>query len=128
MTVKKHLRAQQIAMENKLPCVYLVDSGGAYLPLQDEVLWNVNDFMCYAFRSFVQIDGRFGTVQIEVGNLYLDLLGKLNSKKLSVTRSFLIACTLAASSTTRQCGNPHLSLRILCFMHLTCGFMFSDMT
>ncbi|CAK9012771.1 unnamed protein product [Durusdinium trenchii] len=37
MTVKKHLRAQQIAMENKLPCVYLVDSGGAYLPLQDEV-------------------------------------------------------------------------------------------
>eukprot|EP00434_Breviolum_minutum_P037592 symbB.v1.2.033337.t1/scaffold4127.1/size44276/5 len=37
MTVKKHLRAQQIAMENNLPCVYLVDSGGAYLPLQDEV-------------------------------------------------------------------------------------------
>merc|ERR1719401_879126 len=37
MTVKKHLRAQQIAMENRLPCVYLVDSGGAYLPLQDEV-------------------------------------------------------------------------------------------
>lgn len=36
MTVKKHLRAQQIAMENNLPCVYLVDSGGAYLPLQDE--------------------------------------------------------------------------------------------
>jgi len=37
MTVKKHLRAQQVAAENKLPCVYLVDSGGAYLPLQDEV-------------------------------------------------------------------------------------------
>jgi acetyl-CoA carboxylase carboxyltransferase component/acetyl/propionyl-CoA carboxylase alpha subunit len=37
MTVKKHLRAQQVAMENNLPCVYLVDSGGAYLPLQDEV-------------------------------------------------------------------------------------------
>jgi len=37
MTVKKHLRAQQIAIENKLPCVYLVDSGGAFLPLQDEV-------------------------------------------------------------------------------------------
>ena len=37
MTVKKHLRAQQIAAENHLPCVYLVDSGGAYLPLQDEV-------------------------------------------------------------------------------------------
>ena len=37
MTVKKHLRAQEIARENNLPCVYLVDSGGAFLPLQDEV-------------------------------------------------------------------------------------------
>jgi 3-methylcrotonyl-CoA carboxylase beta subunit/propionyl-CoA carboxylase len=37
MTVKKHLRAQQIALENRLPCVYLVDSGGAFLPLQAEV-------------------------------------------------------------------------------------------
>ncbi|MGA9334442.1 MAG: carboxyl transferase domain-containing protein [Rudaea sp.] len=37
MTVKKHLRAQEIALENRLPCVYLVDSGGAFLPLQDQV-------------------------------------------------------------------------------------------
>jgi len=37
LTVKKHLRAQQIALENSLPCVYLVDSGGAFLPMQDEV-------------------------------------------------------------------------------------------
>src|SRR6185503_16959778 len=37
LTVKKHLRAQEIAIENRLPCLYLVDSGGAYLPLQDEV-------------------------------------------------------------------------------------------
>ncbi len=37
LTVKKHLRAQEIALENRLPCLYLVDSGGAYLPLQDEV-------------------------------------------------------------------------------------------
>jgi len=37
MTVKKHLRAQEIALENNLPCIYLVDSGGAFLPLQDEV-------------------------------------------------------------------------------------------
>jgi acetyl-CoA carboxylase carboxyltransferase component len=36
-TVKKHLRAQEIALENRLPCLYLVDSGGAFLPLQDEV-------------------------------------------------------------------------------------------
>ena len=37
ITVKKHLRAQEIALENRLPCVYLVDSGGAFLPLQAEV-------------------------------------------------------------------------------------------
>ncbi len=37
ITVKKHVRAQQIALENRLPCVYLVDSGGAFLPLQAEV-------------------------------------------------------------------------------------------
>lgn len=37
LTVKKHLRAQEIAMENKLPCLYLVDSGGAFLPMQAEV-------------------------------------------------------------------------------------------
>ncbi|HTK31779.1 MAG TPA: carboxyl transferase domain-containing protein [Candidatus Saccharimonadaceae bacterium] len=37
LTVKKHVRAQEIALENRLPCVYLVDSGGAYLPLQAEV-------------------------------------------------------------------------------------------
>jgi 3-methylcrotonyl-CoA carboxylase beta subunit len=37
VTVKKHLRAQEIAAENHLPCIYLVDSGGAFLPLQDEV-------------------------------------------------------------------------------------------
>jgi 3-methylcrotonyl-CoA carboxylase beta subunit len=37
LTVKKHLRAQEIAADNQLPCIYLVDSGGAFLPMQDEV-------------------------------------------------------------------------------------------
>jgi 3-methylcrotonyl-CoA carboxylase beta subunit len=37
MTVKKHLRAQEVALQNRLPCLYLVDSGGAFLPMQDEV-------------------------------------------------------------------------------------------
>ncbi|MEM7253438.1 MAG: carboxyl transferase domain-containing protein [Pseudomonadota bacterium] len=37
LTVKKHLRAQEVARDNRLPCIYLVDSGGAFLPLQDEV-------------------------------------------------------------------------------------------
>src|SRR5512147_906471 len=44
MTVKKHLRAQQIAEENHLPCLYLVDSGGAFLPLQDEVFPDADHF------------------------------------------------------------------------------------
>ena len=37
VTVKKHLRAQEVARENKLPCIYLVDSGGGFLPRQDEM-------------------------------------------------------------------------------------------
>ncbi|KAA1380417.1 carboxyl transferase domain-containing protein [Aeromicrobium fastidiosum] len=44
MTVKKHLRAQAIAQENHLPCVYLVESGGAFLPMQDEVFPDRDDF------------------------------------------------------------------------------------
>ena len=43
-TIKKHLRAQQIAMENHLPCVYIVDSGGAFLPEQDTVFPDANHF------------------------------------------------------------------------------------
>ncbi len=44
LTVKKHLRAQTIALQNRLPCLYLVDSGGAYLPLQAEVFPDVDGF------------------------------------------------------------------------------------
>jgi acetyl-CoA carboxylase carboxyltransferase component len=44
ITVKKHLRAQQVALENRLTCIYLVDSGGAFLPLQSEVFPDADDF------------------------------------------------------------------------------------
>lgn len=44
ITVKKHLRAQEIALQNRLPCIYLVDSGGAFLPMQDEVFPDKDDF------------------------------------------------------------------------------------
>ena len=44
MTVKKHLRAQEVARENNLPCIYLVDSGGAFLPKQDEVFPDKDHF------------------------------------------------------------------------------------
>lgn len=44
ITVKKHLRAQEIAMQNRLPCIYLVDSAGAFLPKQDDVFPDKNHF------------------------------------------------------------------------------------
>jgi 3-methylcrotonyl-CoA carboxylase beta subunit/propionyl-CoA carboxylase len=44
MTVKKHLRAQEVALDNRLPCIYLVDSGGAFLPLWTEVFPDANHF------------------------------------------------------------------------------------
>lgn len=44
ITVKKHLRAQKIAQENRLPCIYLVESGGAFLPMQEEVFPDENHF------------------------------------------------------------------------------------
>jgi acetyl-CoA carboxylase carboxyltransferase component len=44
ITVKKHLRAQEIGLQNRLPCIYLVDSGGAFLPMQDEVFPDKDDF------------------------------------------------------------------------------------
>ncbi|MBX9703247.1 MAG: hypothetical protein K2X39_03755 [Silvanigrellaceae bacterium] len=44
LTVKKHLRAQEIALENQLPCIYLVDSGGAFLPMQSEVFPDKDHF------------------------------------------------------------------------------------
>ena len=50
LTVKKHLRAQAIAAENRLPCIYLVDSGGANLPRQDEVFPDREHFGCIFFN------------------------------------------------------------------------------
>lgn len=44
ITVKKHLRAQEIAEENNLPCIYMVDSAGAFLPKQDDVFPDRNHF------------------------------------------------------------------------------------
>ena len=62
MTVKKHLRAQEIALENHLPCLYLVDSGGAFLPLQDEVFPD-RDHFGRIFYNQAQLSAR-GVPQI----------------------------------------------------------------
>ena len=64
LTVKKHLRAQEIALENRLPCVYLVDSGGAFLPMQDEVFPD-RDHFGRIFYNQAQLSAR-GIAQIAV--------------------------------------------------------------
>jgi 3-methylcrotonyl-CoA carboxylase beta subunit len=62
MTVKKHLRAQEIALQNRLPCIYLVDSGGAFLPAQDEVFPD-RDHFGRIFYNQAQMSAR-GIAQI----------------------------------------------------------------
>jgi len=64
MTVKKHLRAQEIALDNRMPCLYLVDSGGAFLPLQDEVFPD-RDHFGRIFYHQAQLSAR-GVPQIAV--------------------------------------------------------------
>src|SRR5207247_2897812 len=64
MTVKKHLRAQEIARDNRLPCLYLVDSGGAYLPAQDDVFPDREHFG-RIFYNQAQLSS-FGVPQIAV--------------------------------------------------------------
>ena len=64
ITVKKHLRAQEVARENRLPCIYLVDSGGAYLPMQSEVFPD-RDHFGRIFYNQAQMSG-LGIPQIAV--------------------------------------------------------------
>ena len=64
LTVKKHLRAQEVALENRLPCIYLVDSGGAFLPMQDEVFPDKEHFG-RIFYNQAQMSSR-GIAQIAV--------------------------------------------------------------
>jgi acetyl-CoA carboxylase carboxyltransferase component len=64
LTVKKHLRAQEVAAQNRLPCLYLVDSGGAFLPLQDEVFPDRDHFGRIFFNQ-AQMSAR-GIAQVAV--------------------------------------------------------------
>ena len=58
MTVKKHLRAQEVALQNRLPCIYLVDSGGAFLPMQDEVFPDREHFGRIFYNQANHVQGR----------------------------------------------------------------------
>ena len=64
LTMKKHLRAQDIAEQNALPCIYLVDSGGIFLPMQDEVFPDSDDFG-RIFYNMAQMSAK-GIAQIAV--------------------------------------------------------------
>ena len=68
LTVKKHLRAQQIALENRLPCVYLVDSGGAFLPLQAEVFPDRDHFGRIFFNQARMSAERIPQIAVVMGS------------------------------------------------------------
>ena len=68
MTVKKHLRAQQVAMENRLPCIYLVDSGGAFLPMQAEVFPDREHFGRIFFNQARMSAARIPQIAVVMGS------------------------------------------------------------
>ena len=68
ITVKKHVRAQQVALENRLPCVYLVDSGGAFLPLQAEVFPDREHFGRIFFNQARMSADRIPQIAVVMGS------------------------------------------------------------
>ena len=68
LTVKKHVRAQDIALQNRLPCVYLVDSGGAFLPMQDEVFPDRDHFGRIFFNQARMSAERLPQVAVVMGS------------------------------------------------------------
>src|SRR5580765_2750279 len=68
MTVKKHVRAQQIALDNRLPCIYLVDSGGAYLPLQADVFPDREHFGRIFFNQARMSAERIAQIAVVMGS------------------------------------------------------------
>lgn len=67
-TIRKHIRAQEIAMENHLPCVYLVDSGGVFLPRQDEVFPDRHDFGRIFYNQSVLSARQIPQISIVMGS------------------------------------------------------------
>jgi acetyl-CoA carboxylase carboxyltransferase component len=68
MTVKKHLRAQEVGLENRLPCIYLVDSGGAFLPLQDQVFPDRDHFGRIFYNQAVMSAQRIPQIALVMGS------------------------------------------------------------
>jgi acetyl-CoA carboxylase carboxyltransferase component len=68
LTVKKHLRAQEVAQQNRLPCIYLVDSGGAFLPMQDEVFPDRDHFGRIFFNQAVMSAAAIPQIAVVMGS------------------------------------------------------------
>src|SRR5581483_10114604 len=68
ITVKKHVRAQQVAIENRLPCIYLVDSGGAFLPLQADVFPDKEHFGRIFFNQARMSAAAIAQIAIVIGS------------------------------------------------------------
>jgi 3-methylcrotonyl-CoA carboxylase beta subunit len=68
MTVKKHLRAQEIALQNRLPCIYLVDSGGAFLPEQDNVFPDRDHFGRIFYNQAIMSAERIPQIAVVMGS------------------------------------------------------------
>ncbi|MGE0449949.1 MAG: carboxyl transferase domain-containing protein [Vicinamibacterales bacterium] len=68
ITVKKHLRAQQVALENRLPCIYLVDSGGAFLPMQADVFPDRDHFGRIFFNQARMSAARIPQIAVVMGS------------------------------------------------------------
>ncbi len=113
MTVKKHLRAQTIARENRLPCIYLVDSGGANLPYQDEVFPDQNHFG-RIFYNQAQMSA-LGIPQIAVvlgsctaGGAYVPAMADENIMVKNAATIFLAGPPLVKAATAEEVSAEQL--------------------
>ena len=113
LTVKKHLRAQEIALENKLPCIYLVDSGGAYLPLQAEVFPD-RDHFGRIFYNQARLTAK-GITQISVvlgsctaGGAYVPAMSEENIIVQNQGTIFLGGPPLVEAATGEKVGAEEL--------------------
>ncbi len=113
LTVKKHLRAQEIAAQNRLPCIYLVDSGGAFLPLQDEVFPD-RDHFGRIFYQQANLSAK-GIAQIAVvmgsctaGGAYVPAMADESIMVRGQAAIFLAGPPLVAAATGEQVSAEEL--------------------
>src|SRR5437868_14837073 len=122
MTVKKHLRAQEIARDNRLPCLYLVDSGGAFLPAQDEVFPD-RDHFGRIFYNQAQLSA-LGVPQIAAvmgsctaGGAYVPAMSDesiivKNEGTIFLGGPPLVKAATGESVTAEECGGADVHCRI----------------